>query len=139
MGRFDGRTFSATSGASADCPRTFVCENRCIAQEPNTADSSRSPDSQPASLSAPRTASAVSSLCVFSANRPNGVMKAPTTYTSELPMLGFLHTVRPVSQTQNLYIRGDHQPVTQELTVSDLPVHGSLPKELCGLFARNSP
>ena len=37
------------------------------------------------------------------------------------------------------YLQGEHQPVTQELDVANLKVTGALPKELDGLYVRNSP
>ncbi|MBX7096810.1 MAG: carotenoid oxygenase family protein [Myxococcaceae bacterium] len=37
------------------------------------------------------------------------------------------------------YLQGEHQPVTQELDVAKLEVTGALPKELDGLYVRNSP
>jgi carotenoid cleavage dioxygenase len=34
-------------------------------------------------------------------------------------------------------MRGNYAPVTEEITAFDLPVEGSVPPELCGLYARN--
>jgi carotenoid cleavage dioxygenase-like enzyme len=35
------------------------------------------------------------------------------------------------------WMKGNYAPVTEEATVFDLPVEGSIPPELCGLYARN--
>lgn len=40
--------------------------------------------------------------------------------------------------TENPYLSGVHAPVVDELEAHDLPVLGELPRELTGLFARNS-
>ena len=36
-----------------------------------------------------------------------------------------------------LWMRGNYAPVREEATAFDLPVEGSIPPELCGLYARN--
>src|SRR5271166_335310 len=35
------------------------------------------------------------------------------------------------------WMRGNYEPVREEATAFDLPVEGSIPPELCGLYARN--
>jgi carotenoid cleavage dioxygenase-like enzyme len=35
------------------------------------------------------------------------------------------------------WMRGNYAPVSEEITAFDLPVEGSIPPELCGLYARN--
>jgi carotenoid cleavage dioxygenase-like enzyme len=37
------------------------------------------------------------------------------------------------------YLSGNYAPVAEELTVTDLPVTGSLPDSLCGRYLRNGP
>src|SRR5688572_16851702 len=37
------------------------------------------------------------------------------------------------------YLEGNFAPVTEEVTAFDLPVEGSIPDELRGLFVRNGP
>lgn len=37
------------------------------------------------------------------------------------------------------YLTGEHTPVTRELSVDKLPVQGELPRELRGMFVRNTP
>ncbi len=39
----------------------------------------------------------------------------------------------------NLYLLSEHEPVSQELDVTDLKVEGAIPPELRGMFVRNSP
>ncbi len=39
----------------------------------------------------------------------------------------------------NRYLEGPYAPVTEEVTAVDLPVRGSLPDELDGLYVRNGP
>ena len=36
-----------------------------------------------------------------------------------------------------IWMRGNYEPVREEATAFDLPVEGSIPPELCGLYARN--
>ena len=38
----------------------------------------------------------------------------------------------------SLYLQGTHAPVTDELVADDLPVTGEIPRELCGMYVRNS-
>ena len=40
---------------------------------------------------------------------------------------------------ENRYLMGNYAPVTEELTVDELPVKGSLPQDLCGRYLRNGP
>lgn len=47
-------------------------------------------------------------------------------------------SARP-EENANRYIQGMFAPVSQELTAADLPVVGELPRELAGMFVRNSP
>ena len=37
------------------------------------------------------------------------------------------------------YLQGEHRPVTDELHTEGLRVEGELPRDLCGLYVRNSP
>src|SRR5579872_5400587 len=39
----------------------------------------------------------------------------------------------------NPYLEDNFAPVTEEVTVLDLPVTGRLPQELCGRYLRNGP
>jgi carotenoid cleavage dioxygenase-like enzyme len=36
-----------------------------------------------------------------------------------------------------IWMRGNYEPVREEATAFDLPVEGSIPPELCGLYARD--
>jgi carotenoid cleavage dioxygenase len=44
-----------------------------------------------------------------------------------------------MSTIENQYLDGNYAPVRDELTVTDLPVEGSIPKELSGRLLRNGP
>jgi carotenoid cleavage oxygenase len=44
-----------------------------------------------------------------------------------------------MSTVENRYLRGNFAPVKDELTVTDLPVEGAMPKELNGRLLRNGP
>lgn len=44
-----------------------------------------------------------------------------------------------MSTTTNMYLEGNYAPVTEEVTVTELPVTGSLPPELRGRLVRNGP
>jgi carotenoid cleavage dioxygenase len=41
--------------------------------------------------------------------------------------------------TENPYLSGNHAPVPEEVTATDLPVTGALPSELSGRYLRNGP
>jgi carotenoid cleavage dioxygenase-like enzyme len=41
------------------------------------------------------------------------------------------------TETQSFWEKGNFAPVQEEITAFDLPVEGSIPLELCGLYARN--
>jgi len=44
-----------------------------------------------------------------------------------------------MTAAENRYLVGNYAPVTNELTVDELTVKGSLPEELCGRYLRNGP
>ena len=58
--------------------------------------------------------------------------------TSESQVRGQSSTA-PLPTVPTLYLEGEHTPVTAEMTVAKLPVEGELPRELAGMFCRNSP
>jgi carotenoid cleavage dioxygenase-like enzyme len=43
------------------------------------------------------------------------------------------------AQDLPFHLRGNYAPVSDELTEHDLPIEGTLPPELCGLYLRNGP
>ena len=44
-----------------------------------------------------------------------------------------------MTTVENRYLVGNYAPVADEVTVTELPVTGSLPEALCGRYLRNGP
>lgn len=66
-------------------------------------------------------------------------------FFSHLPGHGFAQPVVPTgsatqpSATPNPFLLGGFAPVYDELTVTDLPVRGAIPRDLRGVYMRNGP